>query len=327
MKHITKYTLGLAAILSLGSCLKDKGFDNGTYGINGADKNSIITMSAAQNSLTSVSVDYVTTSQTVELTGIIYDADQPTSKDINVTIDTLSARTGGLVTAWNADPNNPYLTPLPASFYQLVSGLTVKIVAGQKIGSLKITIPNATVLDVNLTYGLGVTLVSNDAGVTTSSNLKKAVFAISAKNKYDGVYNLKFKMLDWDAAYGISNQALPWGGPVFMITAGATSVRLFDDWGFGQFIHPARGSTGTYTGFGSTDLKLTFDPATDALSDAANVFVNPSNGRSFRVNPAITNSRWNASTGDIFAAIIMNHPGRTPADLLIYDTLTYVGPR
>lgn len=327
MKHISKYTLGLAAILSLGSCLKDKGFDNGTYGINGADKNAIITMSAAQNSLTSVSVDYVNTSQTVELTGIIYDADQPASKDINVTIDTLSARPGGLITAWNADPNNPYLTPIPASFYQLVSGLTVKIVAGQKIGSLKITIPDATRLDVNLTYGLGVTLVSNDASVTTSSNLKKAVFAISAKNKYDGVYTLKFKMLDWDAGYGISNQALPWGGPVFMITAGATSVRLFDDWGFGTYIHPARGSSGTYTGFGSTDLKLTFDPATDALSDAQNVFVNPSNGRTFRVNTAVTSSRWNASTGDIFAAIIMNHPGRNPADLFIYDTLTYVGPR
>jgi hypothetical protein len=336
MKQIFKYTLGLAAVLSLGSCLKDKGFNNGNYGINGADKSAIITMSAASVQVTSIAIDFVATSQVIDLSGIIYDADQPTTKDIIVTFDTLSARPGGLVTNYNlANPGN-FLTPLPAAWYQFLSGLTVKIPAGSKVGTLQIRIPNATVLDVNLTYGLGITLVSNDAGVTTATNLKNAIFAISAKNKYDGWYDIKLKAVDWNSAadpYGIWNQPAQWPTVasnlwgVQMITAGATSVKMFSP-GHGAFIHVIFGATPTtYSGFGSTAPKFTFDGATDAMVDVFNDVTPypPSNGRTFVMNPAVTDSRFDPATHNIYAAIILKQPGRS--DLKIYDTLTYVQPR
>jgi hypothetical protein len=338
MKQILKYTLGLAAVLSLGSCLKDKGFENGQYGINGADQGKIITLSAAQNVVTNHAVDFVNTPQVLTLSGIIFDADQPTTKDIVVTIDTLSARPSGLLTAYNTANPGSALTPLPAAWYQLLTGLQVTIPAGSKTGLLQIRIPNATLFDVNLTYGLAVTLVSNDAGVTTSTNLKNAIFAISAKNKYDGAYDIRLKALDWNnpsdpaSNFGIWNQPASWpswasGWGIEMITAGATAVKMFSP-AHGAFIHVIFGATPTtYSGFGSTAPKFTFDAATDAMVDVFNDTSPspPANGRVFLMNPAVTTSRYDANSKTIYAAIILRQPART--DLQIFDTLTYVGPR
>jgi hypothetical protein len=95
------------------------------------------------------------------------------------------------VTAWNANPLNAtnQLVPLPSALYQIVTK-TITIPSGGRKATIQLKIPNATLLDVNLIYGIGITLVSNDAGVTISSNLKKALFAISAKNAYDANYTV-----------------------------------------------------------------------------------------------------------------------------------------
>ena len=168
---------------------------------------------------------------------------------------------------------------------------------------------------------------------TTAGNLAIMKVLISVKNKYDGTYVLKSKLLDWqnNTPFNIANTPFTWPGStssygsILMITAGPTSVKMFDDWGFGTYIHPIKTTTPSWSGFGSTEPKFTFDGTTNALTAATNDFLNPSNGRAFKVNTAVTTSRWDPVTKNIYAAIIMTQPGRS--DLQIFDTLVYVGPR
>src|SRR5687768_18440017 len=109
MKQFIKYILGLVMVFGLGSCLKDKGFENGQYGIDVTKLGEIITMSAAKNEATAVAVNFVSTSQTVTMSGITYEADQNSSKDIRVTV----ALDPAALTAYNAAHPTAQLTPLP----------------------------------------------------------------------------------------------------------------------------------------------------------------------------------------------------------------------
>ena len=316
MRKIVNYLIGLFAVFSLGSCLKDKGFNSGLYGINGADKGAIITMSAAQSPLTAVAVNFVSTSQTTLLTGIAYDADQPTGKDIKVTT-TIAPDMAALITAWNtANPGSP-LTALPTSVYTIPNPV-VTIAAGTRIADLKITIPNATLLDVSTTYGLAITIASNDGGIGISSNLKTALFAVSAKNKYDGVYRLTLSLSGW-SAYGIGDGVSGVFPPdIHLITAGATSLTLnapnsATAQGTGLLQPGWTGGIGSitgYTAFGATTPKYTFDGSNDKLTAVVNTTPDDGRGRTLFLDPAITTSRYDPSTKTIYASYVMTQNGR-----------------
>jgi hypothetical protein len=134
--------------------------------------------------------------------------------------------------------------------------------------------------------------------------------------------------LDWqnNSPGNIANTPWTWPGDIFMITSGPASVNMFDNWGFLTYIHPIQTTTPGWSGFGSTNPKFIFDPATNKMTDCVNDYATPPpNGRAFKMNPAITTSRWDPVTKNIYAAIILSQPGRT--DLQIFDTLLYTGPR
>jgi hypothetical protein len=245
----------------------------------------------------------------------------PALEDINVTL----VANPTLVADYNSANGTNYVIPPPTMYTVLNPGLVVTIPKGSNTGYLQVRLRPSDF--VGGEWALAYSIASIDKpGYIISGNLNKGMVAFGIKNRYDGVYNLRFKMIDWSVPYGISNLVEDWPSnfPIDMVTSGANSVKMFST-GHGAFIHVAVTTAGGLTAFGSTEPKFFFDLNTNALVNVTNDFPNPSNGRSFEMNPAITTSRWDPATGNIYAAIILKQPGRP--DLQIYDTLTYVGPR
>lgn len=310
MKKIVIYSLALMVTNIMAGCLKDKDFEDQKYGLAIKEVKGV-TFPEAPVLVTGL--DAISTPQTIT-TVVHLESDEPAPQDIKVQLE--------------LDPDLAtdagYTALLPTSFS---TSLTVTIPAGKRMGELNILIPNAGNLNPTVTHGMGFRIISTDpGGITLAANFKELVVAFSIKNKYDGVYNLRSRQLDW-SSFNIGNHLWDWADEgIYLITSGANSVKMWDEWGFGTYIHPAvQVNMTTATGFGSTEPKFIFNLADDKLIDCVNDFPNPPNGRSFTLNPAVTTSRFDPATKTIYAAIVLKHPGRP--DLLIYDTLTYVRPR
>ena len=324
MKAI-KNILGAAAVaVAFSSCLKDKKIDDQEYGMINHDKQKIVELAAPPTHVLSNAMDYVNQNVTVDLATVNIAADQAATEDVVVTL-TL-ANSNSMIADYNT-ANSASVIPLPANFYTVQgSGLVVTVPKGSRMAAVQAVI-NSINFDPSTTYGLGFTIASVDKqGYTISGTFQKVLVLFSAKNRYDGHYNLFFKMLDWDAAHGISNQAIAWPAAygIELVTTGGNTVKMFSP-GHGAFIHVAMTSALGPTGFGVTEPKFTFDLATNKMTNCVNDVPNPSNGRQFSMNSAVTDSRWDPADGSVYAAIVLTQPART--DLKIYDTLRYVGPR
>jgi Domain of unknown function (DUF1735)/Domain of unknown function (DUF4361) len=167
------------------SCLKDKGFENGTYGINDPDTAPPgvgFPLSVKKDFLNTVGVNVSTSTQPVN--GVVYVtllAGQVASSDVHVTI----ALNDALRTAYNA-ANNPDLVLLPASLYNLST--TITIPAGQRNAQIPINVLNTTTLDPNSAYAIGITITGVDGGYSVADNLKNLLIKFNVKNQYHGEY-------------------------------------------------------------------------------------------------------------------------------------------
>jgi hypothetical protein len=307
-----------SSMLLLTSCLKDKKIEEeaayGTWNVTGRQ---IVELPApTPNGTNIVNLDFANTDTTFNVVAVNLAADQPAQEDVIVTLRLNPT----LVADYNTANGTAYVAP-PSSVFTM-DPLTVTIPRGSRFGYLKMRAKPSDLATGAFAFGFSIASVS-DPKYTISSNFRNTVVIVGVKNRYDGVYSLKFKMVDW-TAYSIAVGPYDWGGNVHMITAGTNSVKLFDAWGFGTYIHPAVNTTPAYTGFGQTQPKFIFDLNTNKLIDCVNDQVT-TNGRTFTINPAVTTSRWDPATKNIYAAIILKQTGRP--DLMIYDTLTYVGPR
>ncbi len=139
---------------------------------------------------------------------------------------------------------------------------TVTFAPGEFAKEIRITIPDATVLDPSDNYGLGFRILSTSGGNITNNNL--LVATIGAKNKYDGIYLMK----------GIHHRppynAFPYEQEMHMVTVGASSVRFF--WPLaGDFGHPIGTATGVSWYGAAISPQVDFDPDTDLATDVYNV--------------------------------------------------------
>lgn len=314
MKRISiVFTLAIASLFILSSCLKDKGFEDGTYGTDIKEVKGVAFPQAASSPVV-IGVNSVSTSQTLDVVAVVLELDGLPTTDVQVTIQPNNA----LATAAG-------FTVLPSSAYTIVGGLNITIPAGQKQAVIKMTFPNSSLLNPTVSYGLGFTIASVSPGYTIAANQKNIVLGFSIKNKYDGVYRLRVRMRANDRPTVNTTTTWNWGGNVHLITDGPTSVKLFDDWGFGDFIQPIQTNTFVYSGFGFTAPKFWFD-ASDKVINVTNEFPNPPNGRQFTTDPdPMLNSRFDPATHNVYVDFIMTQPGFGP--LKIADTLFYVGPR
>ena len=216
---------------------------------------------------------------------------------------------------------------LPDSTF-IESGLTVTIPAGQQFGYLTLNISTVKV-DPLSQYMVAYKIVTPPAGAGISDTRKAAQFVLSVKNKYDGIYALQINTIGW-AAYGISSgvsRQYPLdasGNGIGLITAGANAVTFFNYYR-GDGLQPAFTAGGGPTAFGATSPKLVFDATTNALTAVVNTTPDDGRGRTFLINPAVTDSRFDAATKTVYAAYIMTQNGRP--NQFIYDTLSYIRPR
>jgi hypothetical protein len=218
MKKILITTTLFAALAVLfTSCLKDKGFDNGTYGINDPDTQPPgvgFPLSAKSQFLNTIGINVSATAQAVN--GIVYvklNTGNAASSDVHVTLSINDA----LRTAYNA-VNSPTIDLMPAALYSMA--LTVTIPAGQINAEIPINVFNTTTLDPNKTYGIGITITAVDGGYTIANNLKNLLVNFSIKNKYHGVY---------DATGYVYHPAVPRAVSEVknVLTSGANSVDVF----------------------------------------------------------------------------------------------------
>lgn len=184
MKRKVNILFLLLSIGFLGSvgCVKDDGFDNNEYGIKDPGSNPGVLFQQSKvdangNQIPNLSgIFSVNTSQTIQ-TLVKIAASGTVSSDlrIGITLNNDLLATSGLTT-------------LDPSQYQVPT--EVVIPAGEKYAYLVVTIPDASVLDLSLKYGLGFTISSlSDNGYTIAGNLQDVVVGVIIKNQYDAVYD------------------------------------------------------------------------------------------------------------------------------------------
>ncbi|RZK98307.1 MAG: DUF1735 domain-containing protein, partial [Pedobacter sp.] len=183
-KLIAIFALSVS-ILNVG-CLKDKGFEDEKYGIQIKETKGV-SFPESSSSPKAVALVSSTTLQTAKV-GVTLESAEPAASDVTVNI-----------TVNNALATSMGLTAVPGTAVNIPA--TITIPAGQRMAELVVSFPNATVLDPNKKYGIGLSISSATGGYKVSSNLKDLVLSISIKNKYDGVYEVTGTLTDANGLY------------------------------------------------------------------------------------------------------------------------------
>jgi len=314
-------TAALALSITATSCLKDNAYDNGTIQSfsqgSGEDIKVIslgITVSSTSNFL-QTSYPITGTDTTVDLIPVELGGTSDAPQDIHVTLTVNDS----LLVAYNNANGTDYVDP--GSIVTILNNGVVTIPKGARIGYLQVKFNASDLLSAN--YALGVVISSvAEAGYTISSNLNTGIVGIGPKNKYDGRYEFTILTTGW-GAYGINDgpPSNTWPTLVGVVTSGANSVILSSEVGN---LQPAFAG-GSITGFGATEPQFTFDPNTNLLVSVVNLVPDDGRGRTFFLNPAVPDSRYDPATQTIYAAYEMTQNGRP--NQFIYDTLVYKAVR
>lgn len=244
-------------------------------------------------------VDFVSTPTTIQGCDVRRDIPNPTELSKTMTIivrDDTNAinffNQDTTITPSNPNPTNPnklFYYQLPQAWYTVGAGTpkaggnyTVKMNPGEFAKQIFITITNATLMNPSATYALAFTITSADANGKIST-MKSLIVSIGAKNNWDGVYLNSGTFVD------ISNAAFVYGGSqqYSLITVGASRCIVRNDdlnGGIPGYIFSNAG-TGTY--YGSYGLEISFNPATNTISDLWNYYGNPANPATAGGNPAL----------------------------------------
>jgi hypothetical protein len=190
LKHKSAAIIAMA-LLSLSSCLKDEGFENGTYGLAGFTGGEFVSIGAAGRNPNALALESKAGDQTVELFQVTYDYVDAAKEAIKVTM----AKDDAAVTA--ADPT---LVILPNNVFSVVSN-DLTIDAGKRVSTNTFTIKvNTSTLNPLKAYGIAFTISAiSKSSAAAPKNLKTVIYKISLKNKYDGFYEVTGSMSDFAA--------------------------------------------------------------------------------------------------------------------------------
>ncbi len=187
MKRILSTSLILAAMtVAFTGCLKDKGFENGTYGINDPDTQPPgVGFPYGSKAKVDFGLNVTTTPQTVgDYVYVNLESGVPASSDVHVT---LSNNSTALVNAYNA-ANGTTIQVLPTAIWSVPTSLTIPA-GGRGVGTV-VTVTNTTALNPNIRYAVGITITAVDGGYRIADNLKNVLIVFNVKNAYDGKYTL-----------------------------------------------------------------------------------------------------------------------------------------
>jgi hypothetical protein len=272
-----------------------------------------------------ISLNLQSTPQTFVLVEVWRDV--PNEAELNKTTVAIIKQNQVVISDFNSTNGTSYIALPNASFRvdpatpRSGDDYTVTFNPGEFYKEIKITIPDATVLDPTKAYALGFRIGSVDRGGKISGDQNQILVEIGLKNKWDGKYTLHGDFYhptqspNWD----------PFTVNVEMWTSGANSVKMYVP-DFGGFYHPGL-FMGTLSAFGSQEPEYTIDPTTNAVT------VQNSYPRAvtFYTKFAGYNSRYDPATKTIYAKFGYNlGPGGTfisGTSRAWTDTLVYVGPR
>jgi len=231
-------------MLSLSSCLKDEGFENGTYGMGGFAGGTFVAVPAAASSPFSIALESKSGNQPLELFSVNYENVDKAPEDITVTF----AKDDAAVTAVGG------LTLIPASVLTFTSANpTVVIKQGTRVSPNFTCQINTGTLDPTKNYGLAFTISSvSKSGVAIPANLKTVVYKIALKNDLDGIYTVVSGLVTRYNSPGVpANDALSGSlagnSDVYLITAGVNELDIPAS-GTGSFRWSGNGGIGGIDG-------------------------------------------------------------------------------
>jgi Domain of unknown function (DUF1735)/Domain of unknown function (DUF4361) len=295
MKSVSKYSMlaGLAsALLLLASCLKEsKGF----LDIKNDAQRAVIEMPAGANEINSIALDVLPQPQDVNLVEVrvasvsTVDRAYPVKLRLNPT----------LISDYNALHGTAYTEAPPAAI--VISSLSLVVPAGERSAFLKVKVDAGALLGGS--YALGFSIA--DAGdAIISENFKNVLVAVIAKNKYDGVYRVRGRVIHPNAALTGPYPEDEWD----LVTTGQFTVRLEP----GQPV----ASNGQLTYFS------TVIPAFTVNEPANTVSVTQGGGTVTPEIPAGTSNTYDPAAKTFY--IYYEWSGGTRR---AWDTCTYVRPR
>jgi hypothetical protein len=303
-KFILKYkTPSLIAfvLLSISSCLKDTGYENGTYGMAPVTGGEFVSVPLASSSPNALALESKSGNQTLSLFQVAYEYVDAAKEDIKVGF----TKDDAAVTATDAT-----LTLLPAAVLSFTGAPEVTIKAGARVsGNFTMNINTGT-LDPLKTYGVAFTISSvSKSSVSIPKNLKTVVYKIALKNKYDGVYKVTGTMVD-AANGGLTNWMPFWTAN--LETTGPNSVAVRDMTYTGGIYHPImNGGAASY--YGTFGMYVTFDGATNKAVDMVSPYEpgqipgGATNSRTARLDPNFT-STFDPATRTIRIKYFMYQP-------------------
>jgi len=314
MKKIFLTTLATVSIaVLLSSCLKDKGFENGEYGLNGVTDRPGVGFPEGARSNNSFAVNAIATPQTINAPMVNLLADKPASQDVHVVLQLDPS----IVTAYNT-ANGTSLV-IPTSSQYSINTLTVTIPAGQRFAFVPIVIPNAAALSLTATYALGFKILSVDADYIIASNLQRVLISFSVKNAYDGRYTVVSGFVQRYLSPGVPNTtdglsgSLAGNPDVYLVTTGATCVTI-----------PAPNAGGDLKWFGGGSAISGIDPLSICVDPATNTVTTTSAQNGTLANWSGHVNRYDPATRTFYLAWRWN-PSSTVRELEL--VLTYKEPR
>jgi hypothetical protein len=236
-----------------------------------------------------------------------------TSQDITVKVEIDASA----IDAYNEEQGTDYELMDPA-VYTLAS-TDVVIPKGQRKGTLSVQF-KTNQFDLAKAYALPLKISSASSGVI-SGNFGTAVYAVGAKNQYDGTYNVtgEYIRVATAGASGIYPKT------VSLITRSATEVSYYDE-DYGLDGHIFRTATGGASYYGSWNAIFKMDESHKVIA-VTNKFGQPAaNGRFGQLVPTGVN-KWTITPTS--KKLEVSYELRNAAGVVAgyVETYTYIGPR
>lgn len=208
---------------------------------------------------------------------------------------------------------------LPSNLYRIEPS-TITIKKGEKKANFKVYFKTWE-FDFSKKYALPISIKSASYG-EISGNYGTLMYAVSPKNKYDGIYSRTTRFV---AVPGRAVLTTPYtlSTNIQLRTSGEFTVDHYDI-SRGNYQLVFRTDANALSAWGEFAPSFTFDPTTNEIISVTNYWTSPSNGRGALLNEDEDN-RYDPDTQKIYLAYFMTQPGNAP--LPIYDTLTFVRDR
>lgn len=322
MKKIISIVSTLFLVTGLSSCLKEKG----EFG----DKpQNIVEFYTTDSYISGVNSQYAVYAKQ-------YVAGAPGSFDVTVSYSGTNTAPQDITVQVAVDPDalakfNTKATAngddtyeaLPSAYYTIPT-TTVVIKKGQRRATFPVNVSITSSFDFSKNYALPLTIKSASMG-TISGNFGSVLYAVGAKNKYDGRYTVTGTLVD--ATQPAFTAKSPTGFDLYTATS---STAIMYDYGYAKTFGHRFLNAGADSYYGSYAPVFTFDDAGN-VTKVVNFYGQPSgNGRSAALDPTGVNKFVSGTPGVKGATFKVRYfllqPGST-VRTTFDETWVYEGPR